>query len=431
MVPPSQKRDYNEIKSRVELNPERASMKIQKSKEAKARKNTQITQRYGGDVKVYSRRMQDNWTRRDSKLTGNYKGTRWIPNAKMQKQEREGYSLLQTQEEGNVKVFRKRHQERWFRKDANITGNYSGENLALKEKYRRQELQGKSLNASQHSGAVKVYPKRSQDRWFRKDAKITGDYDGQLIVKKDKYQRQELQGKSLNASQYDGNVVIRKEKSRKNQLHSKSLKSSQYAGNLKVYPKWMQDRWHQKDSKITGSYQGNLWVIKEKYKRQQLEGKSLNASQYEGFIKVYPKWMQDRWFRKDARITGDYKGNLLVLKPKYRAQQMEGKSMNVSQYRGKTKIRTALGNKYYYRNISDRNQLALGNFRVKSRFYRDLEHQVISARVHNYEGGPKMSLFNRLLVNVFDRNAEDTLRKKDNRMKKPQYDTREAEIWYK
>ncbi len=430
MVPPAKKRDYNEIKARVELNPERASMKIERSREAKARKNTEITQGFIGDVKVYSKAMQQNLTRRDSKLFRDYKGNQRIPNAKYQKQEEEGYSLLQTQEEGNVRVLRKKAQDRWYKKDASITGNYSGELLTMKDKYRKQQLQGKSLNSSQHQGEVKVYPRGRQDNWYRSDSKITGDYEGELITKREKYLRQELQGKSLNASQFEGNLTMRREKGRQNNLQDRSLKSSQYAGKLKVYPLWMQNRWYKQDAKTTGSYQGDLLVQKEKYRKQQLEGKSLNASQYEGFIKVYPKWMQDRWMRRDARITGDYQGNLLVIKPKYKAQQLEGKSLNASQYQGETKIRTNLGNKYHYRNISDRNQLVLGNFRIKSRFYRDLEHQVISARVHNYQGGPKISLFNRMWVNIFDRNAEETLRKKDNRIKKPQYDTREAEIWY-
>jgi hypothetical protein len=127
---------------------------------------------------------------------------------------------------------------------------------------------------------------------------------------------------------------------------------------------------------------------------------------------------------------GSYSGDLIVKNRKARQQEIQGKSLNSSDYSGETRMRTQLGNKYYYRNLSDRNKSHLGNFRVKSKFYRDLERQVLSARVHGYQGGPKISLFNRLWIELFDKEPEEKLKKKDNRPQKPHYDTKEAEIWY-
>ena len=97
-------------------------------------------------------------------------------------------------------------------------------------------------------------------------------------------------------------------------------------------------------------------------------------------------------------------------------------------FSGNLKIKKQYARERYYRNISDRNQQITGNYRTKTRLAKDINEQIISAKVHNYQGGPKTSLFSRIWLNLFDTSGK--LEKTDNRTKKPKYDSRESKIWY-
>ncbi|MCK5281693.1 MAG: hypothetical protein KAK04_24245, partial [Cyclobacteriaceae bacterium] len=82
----------------------------------------------------------------------------------------------------------------------------------------------------------------------------------------------------------------------------------------------------------------------------------------------------------------------------------------------------------YFRNISDRNQQIIGNYRTKTRLTKDIEEQIASARVQNYQGGPKAGLFTRIWLSLFDNSGK--LEKMDEKTKEPKYDSREYKIWY-
>jgi hypothetical protein len=113
---------------------------------------------------------------------------------------------------------------------------------------------------------------------------------------------------------------------------------------------------------------------------------------------------------------------------KMRQNQYEHMSKTAHNFSGNLKVNRQYLRDRYYRNISDRNQQIIGNYRTKTRLARDIEQQIISARVHNYQGGPKSSLFTRIWLSLFDNT--DKLKKVDNTTKKPKYDSREYKIWY-
>lgn len=102
-------------------------------------------------------------------------------------------------------------------------------------------------------------------------------------------------------------------------------------------------------------------------------------------------------------------------------------SKTAHNFSGNMTIKRQYGRDRYYRNISDRNQQIVGNFRTKTKLARDIEQQILSARVQNYQGGPKTSLISRIWLSLFDNNGK--AKKADNRMKKPKYDSREYKIW--
>ncbi|MCK5105707.1 MAG: hypothetical protein KAR17_22940, partial [Cyclobacteriaceae bacterium] len=155
---------------------------------------------------------------------------------------------------------------------------------------------------------------------------------------------------------------------------------------------------------------------------------ALNSTQYEGNVEVLSKRKQDRFMLQDSRITGNYSGDIVGLSPKHRKQELEGKSLNMYEYRGEVRIKRHYARDKYFRNISDRNQQIIGNYRTKTRLTKDIEEQIASARVQNYQGGPKAGLFTRIWLSLFDNSGK--LEKMDEKTKEPKYDSREYKIWY-
>ena len=125
-----------------------------------------------------------------------------------------------------------------------------------------------------------------------------------------------------------------------------------------------------------------------------------------------------------SSYQGDLKGSLAANKD----AQYKRMSKTAMNYSGEARIKSASARTKYYRNISDRNNQIIGNLRVKTRFAKDIEEQIVSARVHNYQGGPKSSLFTRIWLNLFDKSGK--LEKIDNKTREPKYDSREYKIWY-
>lgn len=407
--------DIKRQKNRTKLNTQYRSKAVQQSsgnlKQSGVKKqndyrdfNSQTASKTGGDVKVYSRSMQNRFYKRDSRTSsGGFSGNLKLASRKKRAQEEEGKSLNVSQEQGNYRTQVRRLQQNQMKRKSNLSGNFSGNLKGVTRNKRRQEEEGKSLNSSQERGWIKVYPKGAQDRITKRNSNMTGNYRGNIAGVGQRRRLQEEEGKSLN--------------------------SSQHSGYIKVYTEKGRNRHLEKDSKKTGSYSGNLVLSSRKKRLQEEEGKSLNASQEEGNVRVYPQWMQNRWMKRDSKITGSYKGNLAMKSEKARGQELAGKSLNVSQYSGNARIRKPWYQQKFERDNSDKNQMARGDFKVKSKYYRDLENQIRSARVQNWEGGYKIALITRLWLRLFDTDSTKQ-KKKDPNIKKPKYDTREAEIWW-
>ncbi len=254
------------------------------------------------------------------------------------------------------------------------------------------------------TGDIKIYSRWLQNRYYKRDSRTsTGGYEGNLKIGSRKKRMQEEEGKSLNTSQYAGNIRIYKQGIRKRNMEEKSLKTSNYSGNL---------------------------ALKSVRRQKQMEeSKSMETSVAEGDVPVYSKWYQNWWMKRDSKMISSYKGMFLVKSERARKQELEGKSLNVSQYIGNARIRKPWYQRKYDRDISDRNQMTINNFRVKSKYYRALQEQVLSARVQNWEGGYKTAMITRLWLRLFDKDSSRQ-KKNDNTVKKPRYDTREAEIWW-
>ena len=532
VTPASKRRDFNEIRNRVDPNPSRTGYRNVKAAQATRSRKSAETQsfagsertthnrlsllgqhsaatsgRYRGDVKAIPRTSQRQYYRAESRSVTGYSGDGRTLKPAQRAQAMEGKSMNSSQYSGGFRAMPRGSVERYYRKSSESSGQYRGDLTALRPKYRGQALQGKALNASQYDGEIvvsgrgrpaqaysrqsritgsysgdlktrgesrrreemkyasrtisrdrgstRVLSKASQDRWYRRDATITGNYQGDQRAPKDRYRKQELQGKSLNVSRaggtisvlspaaqarwyrrdaaitgnYRGNLLTKSEKARKLELEGKSLNSSTYQGTLRARSAGAQERHYQRSAAQSGGYRGDSRVKKERYHNREMEGKSLAVSRYAGSVKVLSKESQDRWYRRDSKTTGAYQGDLVALKPKYSRQALEGKSLNSTQYSGSVRTMTPSARDRNFRNLSDRNLNQTANFRTKSRFYRNLEHQYLSATVHNYQGGPKVSLATRLWLSVTD-SGGDRLKKSDNTIRKPRYDTREAKIWY-
>jgi len=407
--------DIKRQKNRTKLNAKYRSKAVQQSSgnlsQTSVRRknnfrdfNAQMAAKTSGDIKVYSKSMQTRYYKRDSRTSsGGYSGNLKLASRKKRAQEEEGKSLNVSQEQGNYRMHVRRIQQNQMKKKSNLSGNFSGNLKGVTRNKRSQEEEGKSLNSSQERGWIKVYPKGMQTRITKRNSNMTGNYRGNIAGVNQRRRKQEEGGKSLNVSQH--------------------------TGDIKMYTKKGKDRHLEKDSKTTGSYSGNLVLSSRKKRQQQEEGKSLNVSQEEGNVRVYPLWMQNRWMKRDSKITGSYQGNLVAKSEKAQGQELAGKSLNVSQFSGNARIRKPWYQEKYDRDNSDRNQMARGDFRMKSKYYRDLENQVRSAKVQNWEGGYKTALITRLWLRLFDADSEKQ-KKNDPTTKKHKYDTRESEIWW-
>jgi hypothetical protein len=103
-------------------------------------------------------------------------------------------------------------------------------------------------------------------------------------------------------------------------------------------------------------------------------------------------------------------------------------SRTAHNFSGDLKIDRKYARNRYYRNMSDRNLQIIGNYRTKTRLAKDIDEQILSAKVQNYQGGPKISLFTRIWLSLFDNSGK--LEKTDDKVRKPKYDSREYKIWY-
>ncbi len=258
--------------------------------------------------------------------------------------------------------------------------------------------------AASAGGDIKIYSRWLQNRYYKKDSKTsTGGYSGNIKLASKRKRLQEEEGKSLN--------------------------SSQYAGNFRIYKPGIGKRRAEKESLATSNYSGTVALKSVKRKKRTAESKSLEISSAEGDVSVYPRWYQNWWMKRDSKVIASYKGTFITKTERARKQELEGKSLNVSQYIGDVRIKKPWYQKRYDRNISDRNQTIKNSFRVKSKYYRALEEQILSARVQNWEGGYKTAMITRLWLRLFDKGS-NRQKKKDNTVKKPRYDTRESEIWW-
>lgn len=414
--------------------------------------NPKITQNVGG-IKVYSQNRQNNYMKRDSKITGSYSGRINSKPKSSRYQKLESKSLNQTQHQGSVKT--------------------------KKKIYRGQEIEGKSLNLTTHKGGIDVISKKRQDKFMQRDSKITGNYSGVIRRKSANYRAKERQQYSLNLTQHRGALKTKKKQYRAQELEGKSLNHSQYAGNSKTLSKKKQDKYMSRDSKITGNYSGNLLTKYVKSSTQDRRNKSLINSQYSGNLKMKKEKDWEQEFRSNAVNMSGYSGELVVhirdrkrLEYKYRSRTQHGykgeikqkkyirqtndskvnsnamanftgnlkanqdflkeqqyayMSNNAHNFRGHRWLKKPYARDNYFRNISDRNRQIIGNYRVKTGLAKDIEQQIISAKVHNYQGGPKVGLFTRIWLSLFDNTGK--LDKIDDKTKKPDYDSREYKIW--
>jgi len=150
-------------------------------------------------------------------------------------------------------------------------------------------------------------------------------------------------------------------------------------------------------------YQGELKTKNEKYASKESEDKAAILSSYQGEIKLQSIKQDELNYEFMSKVVHNYKGNLKSV-----SQNKKDKNS---------------------RELSARNQQIIGEYRLKYKFVKDLEYQVISARVHNWEGGEKTSWITRAWYKITDKSGEK-YKKANNTEKKPKYDTRESEIWY-
>lgn len=417
---------------------------VKSSKNQGKNNSASMAQSVGG-IKVYSRKRQSKPSNAPK-----HKGYVKTTNKNYRNQGVKGKSLNQSQYKGNLKLDSsgglKVNNKNRQGKASNGT-QHKGFVKAIKPKYRNQELGGKSMNQSQYSGN------------FRLDSKSKQNTSRKL------------------AASYSGNLKANSKKTKNQMLRSKSSSFTSAEGNIKVLSKRKQDKLMSKNSKTSRNYAGNIVALQPKHRRQALGGKSMNMSQYQGEIKTrkqgkaaagqpktnlnvaayqgnlvilsrdrnkqeykyrskvqhnhkgnvnqkkYVKWADSR--KSHSNLMSNFQGNVRVVGKK--EQQFEHMSKTAHNHSGNDRIKKQYARNKYFSNVSDRNLQIIGNYRVKTGLVKDIEQQITSAKVHNYQGGPKVGWFSRMWLNLFDNTGK--LDKMNGKVKKLDYDSREYKIW--
>jgi hypothetical protein len=370
----------------------------------KARKNSQrpsgnmqMTQ-YVGGIKVYSTRQKQKSNQYNAKVVSNYGGD--IRRTSKQKALETRFA---TSYEGDTKVLSQRRTSKRISKNASTVGNYSGNIKTLTRDQRRQALQGKAMNSSGYQGNIRVLSKRRQDRFMLRDSKITVKYAGTIKGLTPDQRKQELQGKSLNLSEYRGNVKVRRVRDEN-------------------------DRKQPRMNARMASFQGDIIITAQKRKKLEYEYLSTVQHNYRGEVnqRRYKRWVDGR--KSKSAVLAKYQGNIKTSQNDLKEKQYDYMSRTAHNFSGDLKIDRKYARNRYYRNMSDRNLQIIGNYRTKTRLAKDIDEQILSAKVQNYQGGPKISLFTRIWLSLFDNSGK--LEKTDDKVRKPKYDSREYKIWY-
>jgi len=361
--------------------------------------NTQITQ-YVGGIRVYSAKQRQKSNQYNAKVISNYGGD--LRRASKQKGLETRFA---TAYEGDTKVLSQRKVSNRISKKASTVGNYSGNIKALTPDQRKQALQGKAMNSTGYQGNIKVLTKKRQDRFMARDSKITLKYAGTIKGLTPEQHKQELQGKSMNLSDYQGNIRVHRVRDEK-------------------------DRKQPRMNALMAGFQGDIVITAKERKKLEYQYLSKVQHNYRGEInqRRYKSWVDNR--KSKSALLAKYQGNIKTTSSQgnLKEKQYDYMSRVAHNFSGDLKIDRQYARNRYYRNMSDRNSQIIGNYRTKTRLAKDIEEQILSAKVQNYQGGPKTSLFTRIWLSLFDNSGK--LEKTDDKTKKPKYDSREYKIWY-
>ena len=388
----------------------------------KPRGNPMMSQNLGG-IKVYSRSNQKRLEKRDSKITGNYSGNIRARSKKSRNQELQGKSLNLAEYRGEI-----RSKSSKGKVAQSYGTTYSGNVRAKSRKHKNQELEGKSLNFTGYEGEIAVLSKRKQDKWMMKDSRRIGTYSGNIAGVLPKKRKQELEGKSLNLSEYSGNIKVKNQGRSGSRQPNTNADMAAYQGDVVITARDRKKLEYEYMSRIQHNYSGE---IKQKRYSKWLDGRksrSNTMANFQGNIKITNADMNKNTYEHKSKEMSDFQGNIKMTRSDLKDKQYEHMSKSAHNFSGNLRVKTNSAREKYYRNISDRNQQITGNFRTKTRLAKDIEEQIASAKIHNYQGGPKTSLFTRIWLNLFDKTGK--LEKVDDKTREPKYDSREYKIWY-
>lgn len=519
--PAAKRKNYDEIKARVERNPERSMARQLNRQKDITRSNTSLTQSYKGNINIKAiqskrqtyrydsrviqqssgnlsaRRVKFNaGTRKlNSSLSANYKGSIALPSRNYKRMRYEYMSKVAQKNSGEMKrgakspgpqytsTFSgdirsndKRGTKQWAKYQSKQQTSYRGDLKASKS----LRKPGGNTQITQHVGGIRIYSAQQRKKTDQYNSKSISSYEGDTRVISRRKQSRMMANEAHRSTTFAGNIKTRTQKQKNQSIEGKSLSLASYGGDIKVLSKNRQDRFMLRDSKVTLKYTGTIKGLTPDQKKQALEGKSLILADYQGNIKTrvrtsedkkqtrtnvlssgfkgdiiitakerkkleyeylskvqhnyrgeinqkkYNSWLENR--QAKSAVLSSYQGNIKTSQQDLREKQFEHMSKTAHNFRGNLRVDNNYARNRYYRNISDRNQQFTGNFRMKTPLAKDIEQQLISARVHNYEGGPKTSFFNRIWLSLFDNSGK--LEKMDDRTKKPKYDSREYKIWY-
>jgi hypothetical protein len=390
---------------------------------ANYRMRSQGQQQHTGDVPVFSKRDRklhyEYQSQTSQNFSGNLKSRKRVSSSGMASRMQGGAPSYQ----GDVKALSSKQKEYKYqylsKHEQGFQGNiktrssgsrgqagsqhlYQGELKGPTYKDRQLNYQIMSRQAQTYPGSIRQYSEKSDNKYLSRISAQQHQHAGEVPIKAQKEKRLEYEYSSQLMHNFQGNIKMGK-KQDLNRLHKRLSKDNHLnPGSLKARSLNQQNRYHEERSKNEQNFQGN---IKVRHQDQQVKNRI-----------------------RQQKIMGNYQGDIVIPVKKQRELTAEYMSKVAHNYKGDNRGMSQKEKARYYRETSARNNQITGNYRLKTRFVRDREFEILSARVQNFQGGPKTSTFNRWFHRIFDNG--DKAQKAEYKSKKPRYDSRERDIWY-
>ena len=189
--PKATRRDYNEIRDRVDQKPGQTMARKEKQQERQTRSNVKLAKKYRGDLWTGTSKQKNQELEGKSKNLSTFQGRSWTGSMKNKNQEREGKSLNLSSFQGNFPTRTSKEKDQELKSKSKNLASYQGNMWSASRKHKNQELEGKSLNSTSFQGNFPTRTNKQKDQELKSKSKNLASFQGKLWMPTKKHKDQE------------------------------------------------------------------------------------------------------------------------------------------------------------------------------------------------------------------------------------------------